>query len=84
MRKTVDTIPGPYSSFGRKRAPRAYKGLGTRLRVGKPTGAHSHSHNDAPSLTSRSSGMPSKKTMKSLEDVCSCRNYSKARPRVSR
>ena len=24
-------IPGPYSSFGRKRAPRAYKGLGTRL-----------------------------------------------------
>ena len=35
-------------------------------------------------LTSRSNGMPSKKLMESLEDVCRCRNCSKARPNVSR
>ena len=38
------------------------------------------SRNDVRRLTSRSNGMPSKKTMESLEDVCSCRNCSKARP----
>ena len=42
------------------------------------------SRNDARPLTSRSSGLPSKKTMESLEDVCSCRNDSKAWPHVSR
>ena len=35
-------------------------------------------------LTSLSNGMPSKKLMESLEDVCLCRNCSKARPNVSR
>ena len=39
---------------------------------------------DVRPLTSRSNGMPSKKTMESLEDVCSCRNCSKARTHVSR
>ena len=39
------------------------------------------SRNDVRPLTSRSNGMPSKK---SLEDVCHCRNCSKARPHVSR
>ena len=43
-----------------------------------------HSRNDVRPLTSRSNGMPSKKTMESLEDVCRCRNCSKARPHVSR
>ena len=38
------------------------------------------SRNDVRRLTSRSNGMPSKKTMESLEDVRSCRNCSKARP----
>ena len=42
------------------------------------------SHNDVQPLTSRSNGMPSKKTMESLEDVCRCKNCSKARPHVSR
>ena len=41
------------------------------------------SRNDVRPLTSRSNGMPSKKTMESLEDVCMCRNCSKARPHVS-
>ena len=40
--------------------------------------------NDVRRLTSRSNAMPSKKTMESLEDVCRCRNCSKARPHVSR
>ena len=43
-----------------------------------------HSRNDGRPLTSRSNVMPSKKTMESLEDVCHCRNCSKARPHVSR
>ena len=43
-----------------------------------------HSHNDVRRLTSRSNGMPNKKKMESLEDVCLCRNCSKARPNVSR
>ena len=43
-----------------------------------------HSHNDVRSLTSRSNGMPSKKTMESLEDICRCRHCSKARLHVSR
>ena len=38
------------------------------------------SHNDVRPLTSRSNAMPSKKTMESLEDVCHCKNCSKARP----
>ena len=42
------------------------------------------SRNDARPLTSRSNAMPSKKTMEWLEDVCHCRNCSKARPHVSR
>ena len=47
------------------------------------------SRNDVRRLTSRSNGMPSKKIMESLrtfvvEDVCRCRNCSKARPNVSR
>ena len=42
------------------------------------------SRNDVRRLTSRSNGMPSKKTMESLEDVRSCRNCSKARPSVSK
>ena len=42
------------------------------------------SHNDVQPLTSLSNSMLSKKTMELLEDVCSCRNYSKARPHVSR
>ena len=42
------------------------------------------SRNNVRPLTSRSNGMPSKKTMESLEDVCHCRNYSKAQPHVSR
>ena len=42
------------------------------------------SHNDVRPLTSWSNGKPSKKTMESLEDICSCRNCSKARPHVSR
>ena len=42
-----------------------------------------HSRSDVGRLTSRSNGMPSKKTMESLEDVRSCRNCSKARPNVS-
>ena len=42
------------------------------------------SRNDVRRLTSRSNGMPSKKTMESLEDVRSCRNCSKARPNVSK
>ena len=42
------------------------------------------SRNDVRPLTSRSNAMPSKKTMESLEDVCRCRNCSKARPHVSR
>ena len=42
------------------------------------------SRNDVRPLTSRSNGMPRKKTMESLEDVCSCRNCSKARTHVSR
>ena len=42
------------------------------------------SRNDVRPLTTRSNGKPSKKTMESLEDVCSCRNCSKARPHVSR
>ena len=42
------------------------------------------SRNDVRRLTSRSNGMPSKKLMESLEDVCLCRNCSKARPNVSR
>ena len=42
------------------------------------------SRNDVLPLTSRSKGMPSKKIMESLEDVCSCRNCSKARLHVSR
>ena len=37
------------------------------------------SRNDVRPLTSRSNAMPSKKTMESLEDVCRCRNCSKAR-----
>ena len=35
--------------------------------------------NDARPLTGRSSGMLSKNTMESSEDVCHCRNCSKAR-----
>ena len=42
------------------------------------------SRNDVRRLTSRSNGMPSKKLIESLEDVCLCRNCSKARPNVSR
>ena len=42
------------------------------------------SRNDVRPLTSCSNAMPSKKTMESLEDVCRCRNCSKARPHVSR
>ena len=42
------------------------------------------SRNDVRRLTSRSNGMPSKKTMESLEDVRSCINCSKARPNVSK
>ena len=42
------------------------------------------SRNDVRRLTSRSNGMPSKKTMESLEDVRSCRNCSKAQPNVSK
>ena len=42
------------------------------------------SRNDVRPLTSQSNGMPSKKTMESLEDVCRCRNCSKARLHVSR
>ena len=42
------------------------------------------SRNDVRCLTSRSNSMPSKKLMESLEDVCLCRNCSKARPNVSR
>ena len=42
------------------------------------------SRNDVRRLTSRSNGMPSKKLMESLEDVCLCRNCFKARPNVSR
>ena len=42
------------------------------------------SRNDVRSLTSRSNAMPSKKTMESLEDVRSCRNCSKARPKISK
>ena len=42
------------------------------------------SHIDVRRLTSRSNGMPSKKLMESLEDVCLRRNCSKARPNVSR
>ena len=42
------------------------------------------SRNDVRPLTSRSNAMLSKKTMESLEDVCRCRNCSKARPHVSR
>ena len=42
------------------------------------------SRNDVRRLTSRSNGMPSKKTMESLEDVRSCRNCSKAWPNVSK
>ena len=42
------------------------------------------SRNHVRRLTSRSNGMPSKKTMESLEDVRSCRNCSKARPKVSK
>ena len=42
------------------------------------------SRNHVRRLTSRSNGMPSKKLMESLEDVCRCRNCSKARPNVSR
>ena len=42
------------------------------------------SHNDVRRLTSQSNGMPSKKTMESLEDVRSCRNCSKAWPNVSK
>ena len=38
------------------------------------------SRNDVRRLTIRSNGMPSKKTMESLEDDHSCRNCSKARP----
>ena len=44
----------------------------------------SRSRNDVRRLTSRSNGMPSKKTMESLEDVRSCRNCSKAWPNVSK
>ena len=47
---------------------------------GKPT-AHAHV---MMRLTCRSSGMLSEKTMELSEDVCRCRNCSKARPRVSR
>ena len=42
------------------------------------------SRNDVRRLTSRSNGMLSKKLMESLEDVCLCRNCSKAWPNVSR
>ena len=35
---------------------------------------------DAGPLTSRSSGLWSKKIMESLEDVCLCRNCTMARP----
>ena len=42
------------------------------------------SRNHVRRLTSRSNGMQSKKLMESLEDVCRCRNCSKARPNVSR
>ena len=42
------------------------------------------SRNDVRPLTSRSNSMPSKKTMESLENVCSCRKCSKARTHVSR
>ena len=35
-------------------------------------------------VTSRSNAMPSKKTMESLDDVCRCKNCSKAWPHVSR
>ena len=42
------------------------------------------SRNDIRRLTSRSNGMLSKKLMESLEDVCLCRNCSKARPNVSK
>ena len=42
------------------------------------------SRNDVRRLTSQLNSMPSKKIMESLEDVCLCRNCSKARPNVSR
>ena len=42
------------------------------------------SRNDVRPLTRRTNGIPSKKTMESLEDVCSCRNCSKAQTHVSR
>ena len=42
------------------------------------------SRNDVRPLTSRSNAMPIKKTMESLEDICRCRNCSKAQPHVSR
>ena len=56
--------------------------------IAQPRGAWktncARSRNDVRHLTSRSNGMPSKKLMESLEDVCLCRNCSKARPNVSR
>ena len=48
----------------------------------KPT-AHVQRYDVRP-FTSRSNRMPTKKIMESLEDVCSFRNCSKARPHVSR
>ena len=42
------------------------------------------SRNDVRPLTSRSNAMPSKKTMEPLEDICRCKNCSKARLHVSR
>ena len=42
------------------------------------------SRNDVRRLTSRLNGMPSKEGNGVVEDVCRCRNISKARPNVSR
>ena len=55
-----------------------------RFRYGVRKTYCARSRNGVRRLTSRSNGMPSKKTMESLEDVCSCRNCSKARSNVSR
>ena len=53
--------------------------------IAQPRGVRkTYSRNDARPLTSRSSGLRSKKTMESLEDVCSRRNGSTAWPHVSR
>ena len=55
--------------------------------IAQPRGVRkicARSCNDVRRLTSRSNGMPSKKTMELLEDVRSCRNCSKAWPNVSK